>query len=437
VRHETVYPGFPVALSGLYRLFGSHVIFAADVLVFLCAIGSLALVYRLILLAFDRPTAVLITAGVAFSHEFFQFSFEILTDMPFLLGVMAVLAAHEAIFVAPASRGRAKGWNWILLAAGLIIATTTRPTMIGLLMAWVAALLYAAVIRRNWKAGLGFAFCAIVVGGFFFVDPRRFAGHGFAGGYEQYAIHQLSQFQELKTTAAANLQALLDPIVAKAAFGMRLWPPLANPIVAVVVTLAAVALIFRRLFWGLWVVLTFATVILFVSNDRYLLPILPMLVLGWWMLVRAINTRLPNRFGNSIALILLLLSVGPNMVQIGGTIIHQRSRPFLAAYQGGRYEAFANIAPEITRTTSPTDVVICPPKTARMMAFLADRLCFEQNEPYPTDKTLFLLVDPGDADYIHWLHEQNLRQVGPPIAVASRHGGKDSVYLVRAGGPAR
>src|SRR5208282_2126343 len=57
VRHETVYPGLPVALAGLYRAVPGHFIFAADVFILLCALASLALVYRLVLLAYDRPTA--------------------------------------------------------------------------------------------------------------------------------------------------------------------------------------------------------------------------------------------------------------------------------------------------------------------------------------------------------------------------------------------
>src|SRR5580658_4429032 len=49
IRHDTVYPGFPVALAGLYRIFPTHLIFVADVFILLCSIASLALVYRLIL----------------------------------------------------------------------------------------------------------------------------------------------------------------------------------------------------------------------------------------------------------------------------------------------------------------------------------------------------------------------------------------------------
>jgi hypothetical protein len=341
------------------------------------------------------------------------------------------LAGHEAIF-GPRAPKRAHWWDWALLAAGVAVATSTRPTMIGLLFAWVIALLVAVVVRRNWKAGGAILFCAAIVGTFLLFDPRRFEGHGVAGGYEQYAIHQLSQSHVLALTAAANIRALLDPILAKAAFGMRLWPLWINAVMGVIVAATAVALITRRLLWGLWVILTLATVVLFVSNDRYLLPILPLIVLGWWMLVRTINLRFPNRLGNIIAGFLLVLGTGPNIVQVIDTIIHQRMRPFLATYQSGRYEPFSHIAPDVARATGPEDVVLCPQKTARMMAFLADRICFEENEPFPLTANLFVIADPADVDYVIWLREQHIQLQEPPLARAPRRGNQFPISLFHA-----
>ncbi len=435
IRHETVYPGLPLILAGLYRLSASHIILAADVFILLCALAALALTYRLVLLAYDRPTAVLITLGVAVSHEFFQFSYEILTDMPFLTGVMAVLAGHEAIFGPRAAR-RSRWWDWALLAAGVALVTTTRPTMMALLLAWVAALVLALVVRRNLKAGAAICFCMAIVAAFLLFDPRRFAGHGIAGGYEQYALNQLSQTHMLATAAAANTRALLDPIITKAAFGMPLWPVGTNVVLGIVMALASAALIARRLLWGLWVILTFATVVLFVSNDRYLLPILPMMVLGWWHLVRNINLRLPNKLGNFIAFVLLLMGTGPNVAQVVGTIIHQRMRPFLAYYQNGKYEPFVHLAPEVARHTGPEAVVLCPPKTARMMAFLADRMCFEENEPFPATADLYVISDSLDADYTSWLADEHIVLEQPALAGAERRSIAAAIYLHHARMPA-
>jgi hypothetical protein len=429
IRHHTVYPGFPVALAGLYRAFPSHVVLAADIFILLCAAASLALVYRLILLAYDRPTAVLVTLGVGLSHEFFQYSFEILTDMPFLMGVMALLAGHEALF---GPRAKPRWWDWTLLVGGVIVATTTRPTMIGLLAAWIVALLYVAVIQRNWKTGAAIGLCAAVVGAFVIFDPRRAAGHGIAGGYEEYAITELSQARVLWFNARENIQALLDPILAKTAFGMRLWPAWVSALSGVAVAIAAVALITKRVLWGLWVILTLLTVILFVSNDRYLLSILPLIVLGWWNVIRGINQRVAGRLGNVLAGALLFAGMGPNIAQVIGVIYHQRAVPFLAEYKGGKYEPFARIASDVARQTGPGDLILCPPKSARMIAFLTDRTCFEQNESYPPAQRLFVIIDPADPDYIRWLHDEKIESTGTELASVSRRGGQPAIYLTRA-----
>lgn len=429
LRHDTVYPGFPVALAGLYRLFPSHIIFAADVFILACAVATLALVYRLILLAYDRPTAVLVTLGVGLSHEFFQYSFEILTDIPFLMGVMAVLAGHEAVF---GPRAKPKWWDWALLVAGAIVAISTRPTMMALLAAWMVALLYAAIFQKNWKAGVAIVLGAGIVGAFLIFDPRRAAGHGIAGGYEEYAITELSQVHVLWLNARENIRALLDPILAKTAFGMRLWPAWVSALAGIIAAAAAVAVIAKRLLWGLWVILTLAMVVLFVSNDRYLLPIVPMIVLGWWNLVRAINRRWPDRFGNAMAAFCLTVSMAPNIAQVCGVIYRQRASPFLVDYKGGKYEAFNRIAPDVARETEPDDLVLCPPKSARMIAFLADRMCFEENESYPAAVHLFVIVDPADGEYVRWLSEEHIQPDGPVLASVARRGGQPAIYLTRA-----
>jgi hypothetical protein len=267
---------------------------------------------------------------------------------------------------------------------------------------------------------------------FVLFDPRRSAGHGLAGGYEEYAINQLSQVRGLRIIVAANIRALLDPLLAKTAFGMRLWPKWTNPVFGIAVAAAATALIAKRLLWGLWVILTLVTVILFVSDDRYLLPILPLMVLGWWNLVRAIDLRMPGRLGHAVVVFLLTVGIALNVIQVIGMIYHHRARPFLADYRDGKYEAFARIAPDVARETGPGDAVLCPEKSARMIAFLADRICFEEFEPYPAAMHLFVIVDPADGQYLRWMRAENIQLEGQPLATATRRGGQPAIYLVRA-----
>ncbi len=422
IRHETVYPGLPLALAALDRLFPNHLIVAADALMLACALAALALTYRLILLAYDRPTAIVITVGVAFTHEFFRYSFEILTDMPFLAGVMAVLAGHEAIFGSPARRGR--WWDWTILIVGLVVVVSTRPTMIGLLAAWILALIFCAIVRRNWRAAaVPVILCLITVAFFLLFDPRRLPGHGPAGMYEQYAFHQLTHDlpNELQTTALTNLRDLFKGIAARAVFGMDLDFKFLDVIFGGLAFAAGIALIRRHLFWGLWVIITLLTLILLISDYRYILEILPLLVIGWWNLLRAINLRLPRYLGNGVFTILLTLGTVLNIGQVVAFILHQHRHSFLADYEDGQYLPYAQIAKQIPQFTNSQDVILCPPKLARIMTFLADRTFSEPNEPISAPPGhLFVILDPKDADYHRWLAEMNVSPQGESLATAAR-----------------
>src|ERR1700754_4221421 len=87
--HHFAYPGWRWMLAGIFRVFGGHAIFVAHGAIFLMGLASLALMYRLALLHAGRPMAVMMTVGLGISHTFYRYCFELRSDMPFMLGVMA------------------------------------------------------------------------------------------------------------------------------------------------------------------------------------------------------------------------------------------------------------------------------------------------------------------------------------------------------------
>lgn len=426
VPHTMVYPGLPYALAALYAMFGRDLIVAADVLVLLCAGAALALTYRSILLAYDRPTAVVVTLGVGLAHEFFRYAGEILTDMPFLAGVMGLLAAHEAIFIAR----KGKWWDWLILAGGLMAVVSTRPTMIGLLSAWLVTLIWCAVVRRNLlAAGVAGGLCVAAVGAFLWLA----SGH--LGFYQQYAIDQLwRDFSSGSRSAViANARDLFGLTAAKAVFGMPLGTRWINVIFGSIVILCGIALVRQRVLWGLWTTLTILMMLLLISNDRYLLQILPLLVLGWWRLLRAVNLRLGARSGNGLFAILLLLGMVPNIIQVINIVIHQHTRPFLRDYRDGKYEPFAKMAGPLAAFTTHQDVIVCPAKLSRIMTFLSDRNVYEQNEPINAPAGHLLVIrDPANDDYSRWLQSENVVFDGDPLVTVGRSNGQTSIDLIRA-----
>jgi hypothetical protein len=432
VLHDTACPGVPMALAALYRVFPDHIVLAADVMMWVCGVAALGLVYRLVLLAYDRKTALLVTCAVAITTEFYRYAFSILTDMPFLTGVMAVLAGHEGVFHSSASR-RARWWDWALLIGGLIVLITTRPLMIAFLAAWFVSLGFAAVVRRNLKAAGAIALCAGILVVFFVFDPRR-RGHGLVSGYLQYAVHQLTHFDDLRTAIELNFGRLLNPLIAKAAFGLRLggwwWP---NAIFGFCIIAAAVALIRKRMLWGLWVIALVATLLMTVSDDRYFLPILPLIVLGWWDAIRRFNLRFPTAVGNWIFAFLVVLGTVPNAVLLGGFVIHQRWIPFINGYQNGKFAPVVQMAEQIPAQTTQEDVILCPEKLARIMAFLSDRMFYEFNEPIKAKNGhMLVILDPADIEYKRWLKRAQVHAYGDPLITVNRGPNLPPLTLERA-----
>ena len=103
------------------------------------------------------------TLGVACTRLFYRYSFELLSDLPFLLGVLMFLVGYEAVLyhrtgrrvISPACRARtgrrptatppgprARWFDWVFLVAGLVVAVATRPAMWAMVFAVVLAVLW-------------------------------------------------------------------------------------------------------------------------------------------------------------------------------------------------------------------------------------------------------------------------------------------------------
>jgi len=442
VPHTLAYPGLPYALAGLFKLFGSHAIAAADALVLLCGLATLAATYRLIHLWSDRTTAIVVTFGLAVTHEFFRYCYEILTDIPFLLGVTAFLAGYEAIFHASALRRR--WWDWLLLAGGLAIAVVTRPTMIGLLGAFLAVMIWTAFRSRSARPlALAVVAVVIVLGIIFFrFDPRHAAGAGPSRGYEKAVFHALFRGDALDTThdrlntkIAANVRDLFGQTAAKAAFAIPLGSRWLNAIFGSIVLAGGLALLRQRLLWGLWVLVTLAILILLISNDRYVLQAMPLLVLGWWRTLIFAHRRLPRPIANVVFAFFLALGIVPNCLLNGSIVLHQHFRPFLDYYSDGRYAPYVKMAQELPRFCAADDAVLCPARYSRVLTFLSRRDVFEEAESKEDGfgrRPPLVVFDAEDKALAGLLSHENLVVDGPPLVSIPRPTGQSPLLLMRS-----
>lgn len=450
--HRLVFPGLPLMFAGTFRLFHSKSpvppLLPALVLMWLMGLAALGLTYRLFYLFAGRPMAVMMTVGVGMTRLFYRYCFELLSDLPFFLGVMAFLAGYEALFNAPhrkenpAPRGRGRWYDWVLLLVGLALAVAMRPAMVALLVAIVLALAWQAIRGKSslLQVGITLAIIGAAVFAFHSYDPRHDANGG-EGDYEGYIFKSVQHLGPLLHQIRANVYELFEATLIKALFGISLRKGI-NTFFGVIVLALGLSLFRVRVLWGLWVAMTIAMLLLFKPVDRYFLPVIPLLVFAWWQLQVWLNKRLPLHVGNLLFLFLFLAGIGTNMSRIGELVVEQRRVPFLDHYRESRYESARKVSKLIQHNTGSGDCIVAEPKVGRVMTFLAHRDVFESTDsiPLPPGRPVFALlgnsfeeprqpVDDAADPVMQWLKEHNFHlgaAVGEPVR--GRH--EDTAWML-------
>jgi len=418
--HRLAYPGLPFMLAGIDRISGEHAMFMSHVLILAMGLASLAMMYRLMSLHAGRAVAVMMTVGLGISYTFYRYCYELRSDMPFMLGVMMVLAGYEGILIESAGR-RKKPLDWILLIVGLGLAIVTRPTMWALLAALLAAVVWGVIRGRfSKKLLLVPAVIALAAVSFIAADPRR--GNAEAhrlGDYEDVVLESVSVPKLI-----ANVSELLDPHASEALFGIdfghavRLGP-ISLQMIASVIALAAGLLVFReRSLWGLWFLLTALMMLVTLARDRYFLPVLPMMVYGWWTLIREINFRVPGRWGNLLFGALFLLGIVPNSAKVGWLIFEQRHPNVLTIVRDGRYESMYRVAEMIDAQVPRGSWVIAPKKFGRIFSALTGRNVTEPGDVKGNERSFaeYYLLEPAKFEPDSPLIQPLLYTIGPPLA---------------------
>ncbi len=439
--HHLAYPGWPWVLSGIFRLSGSHGMLMAHVAVFAMSLASLALMYRLMYLHAGRAVAVLMTLGLGISYTFYRYGFELRSDMPFMLGVMMVLAGYEGL-IAPRREGNAARrrsvWDGLLLGAGLIVAVTTRPTMWALLGALGAAITWEVIRGRFGKKGiLLLVIVPVAAVAFLLADPRRGGQSTHIGDYEDVVFEKIS-WPALK----ANVSELLDPMASEAVFGLdfgrmlRIGPVSLQAIGSVVAIFAGLLVFRERSLWGLWFLVTVLMMVFTLARDRYFLPVLPVMIYGWWLLIRQINLRVPGRLGNVLFALLFVLGAFPNSAKVGGFVIEQRHKNPLTAIRNGRFESVYRVADMIRKNVPEGTWVIAPKKFSRILTALSGRNVGEPGDVkgHEPDFTHFYLLEPAEFEPDSPLLPL-IQSAGPEVAGIKGDYDEKRWALREAGGP--
>lgn len=300
------YPALPYLLAGLQLAFGSS---ALPILIIMmaCALLALFLTYRLISLDYPRWVAVMVTVIMGLAPTFGIFALEILTDIPFLVGVLLVLYGYRYCAVrVDTSRWRV---GVPLAVIGLGICIIFRPT--GVLVLGALPIAIAVDLRHKWRQVLlVVGATAVLVLVWIAVDPR--AGTPIVGGYDRWWGSIVATLFDVKRLWLFT-RSTLDIEMVNAIFGQRMLPVLGT--LLVLVTLVGVALVSREHFLG--ALLVFILVVLGIlarSTPRYFLMVLPILILGWLRITCAISQRVPARHAKMTVLLSLAIIIIPNLV---------------------------------------------------------------------------------------------------------------------------
>ena len=396
-----VYPGLPLLLAGLERLFGPAA-WPGVIVMLLTSAAVLVVTYALLRRVWPPWAATVVTAGVAFNALFVKLGHELLTDMPFLLGVVLSLWGWEAL----SDKGRLKK---VLAAAALLgglgLAAAMRPTFwvlaaafaivcaggltVGLLQA-VAPQLANRLTPRGWRPGGGdrarpwgfYAAClavVLLVGlCFLALDPRTRTLSPLGGGYEaEVSARVLNLGARLRETPDKLLDMLGDNL--QVAFFAEQMRPV-HVVLAVCLLFGVGLAARRRPLWGVLVAMLLLTIYFASTQPRYYVMVLPVLWAGWLSLVTAGGRRLfKNTLHRSIFTgVLLGVVFAANVGHCVKFVVEQRSRPFLRGYEHGIYEPIASMADVVRRQTTLGETTIGP--FAPVMSYWSDRRVIGRRE---------------------------------------------------------
>jgi hypothetical protein len=369
VRHNWYEPGLPFIISLSFRWFDPGNYLPIHLFMLGCGLASLVLVYHLFRLHAGRPTAVFMTILLAITETFYRYNFQIVTDTPFMVGILCFLLGYEALNPREEARATAAQtrwapwWGWVAIAAGTVIMCAFRPTIMTFIGALGIATLYHLVrgphrLRHALILALTIA-CFIA---FRAADPRR-ATPGEAAHREDRLKSLLTERRSWAMHRAFTrfIPEMLSEHTPEAILGVEFGAGI-DQVVSVAVIALGLLLVTRRVLWGAWVAATVAQMAFWLPRERYFLPILPLVQFAIWRAGLCLESRINGQAG-AVALIgIILLLTVPNLVQDGTFIYEQRLRGVSATDRrdpGGR--ALIEMGELIARTAGDQDIIVAEP----------------------------------------------------------------------------
>lgn len=340
-----LYPGLPYLIAGAMRISERHAIAIVDAAMLLMGLGSIYLAWELFRRLTRPGAAIAATVFLAANFNLYERSFEILPDIPMLLGSVMILLGGVMSGAIPALRldelahrtsGRGRWVGALILSVGLAICAFSGPMIMVLACCLSGVGLISVMAQRRWRS---VRMLTALVGAF--------------GGV--YLLVGLSD------SARANVLFTLRSGITQAA-QLLLQHDLA---------------------------------------PHYMIPLLPILVLLWWETASRLNVRLGMYAGNVVAILMFVLLI-PGAVRCVSEVWYDQYRlPFAQHYHGGAWAAVSEAGTLIRASTPPDAVIIAPGDTDRVLTFIADRWVIPANGPVPQRMRfhpVYVLLDRQNGD---------------------------------------
>jgi signal transduction histidine kinase len=408
-----IYPGLPYLLAILHQTLG-EVHWPALLIMNLMTVACAVVTYRLIRLHYPVWIATCVTCGVLVNSRVVKLSNEILTDIPFLLGILLSLYGWELL-------RRAAGRNativsLIVLVAGIALAGSMRPTFWVLALAWgvatVSGFLFARTSRdRRFHAIVLttlLAVWAVLIG----LDPRIRGFRPLSGGYEREAIEMLGRFSE---TVSRTLPNMLSEQLPESVFGLNMHLGVTNDMLnlapawylSALLVLGVLLIARKHPMWSLLALLTLLVTIVMSTVPRYYIMILPIMLLGYLRVMIIFMKWLPNWLSVPYTLFCLALVIVCNLATNVGLITEQRRTPFVDGYNGGYYLKYIRLAQLIEQTVPPGGKLMAP--EGSVVSYLSGRDVISQRTAL------------NYARYSEVRYPERLRKLGVQYAVFPSH----------------
>jgi Ca2+/Na+ antiporter len=400
-QQDTRYPGMPLVLAGVEKVFGRGDLPAVLVMT-LMAIATLLVTFRLMKPVLPYWLAIAVTFGLGLNGRFLEHANEVMSDVPFLLGVMLSLLAFDWLEKARDLKTRAV--SLCLLIVGLLLSAAMRPTFWVLAIALVCTCIWGLfkpthagqkpqdTKPRRFACLMTLGVLALAALMFWLVLDVRRGGIG----YEGKMIGRLTDFQnKVLEQLPENAYSLFEQTLPESFFGTQLGPgfiPVGgkhwlgfSTIYSLVVIISGALLMRRNVLWGLFVLFTVLTMMLIGSVPRYFIMILPLLLAGWGLHVMWMSDRFKNPgMKELITFVGLGVVVAPNLISCANLIREQRglARPreglkhvgFMKAYHSGKWDGVDEVAAMIHDHVAPEQQVYGPEAT--VLTFMSDRMVF-------------------------------------------------------------